>query len=467
GTVVQLQGRVGFEWARQVGLDTAFVEIDFYVADTVVGIVWDTVSTGLISLVVSSNGNMGNNYSGSVNMDFFGTDIECDDSSNYASGTTDTIPGDATVYLGDASPVILTSTDGGTTVTASWAIFGQGFEHPNGFKPVTGFSKSGVELSKPTHYEDSLYDCFHTGSFITIDSTLVLEITYYAPKKDTSRYAIIQMIRIWVFDSLPHYDVVIGEAFDWDIPSDTGSYNTAGTDPVNGVIYLVGGEYDEPHGDSLECIDNNTRIGGAKRLGYYTQEEYNADSTVFHTDPIWGGYTALNEDYVYPANGFVPEELWANMMANEGLNAQPSSVSEDQHVVLTYFNSYDFEPEDTLIIWVEKTTIVVEITPPSILDFFFGLINRIFDWFMDWYHYFKKIFLGCCVGTTGDANCSGSDPDISDITRLIDYLYLSHAPLCCLEEADANGSGGEPDISDITKLIDNLYLSHSALPDCP
>ncbi|MDD5427306.1 MAG: SBBP repeat-containing protein, partial [candidate division Zixibacteria bacterium] len=75
----------------------------------------------------------------------------------------------------------------------------------------------------------------------------------------------------------------------------------------------------------------------------------------------------------------------------------------------------------------------------------------------------------CCVGTTGNADCSMIDePDISDITRLIDYLYISHTPLCCPEEADVNASGGpDPDISDITRLIDYLYLSHTPLPDCP
>ncbi|MFZ5981647.1 MAG: S8 family serine peptidase [Candidatus Zixiibacteriota bacterium] len=79
----------------------------------------------------------------------------------------------------------------------------------------------------------------------------------------------------------------------------------------------------------------------------------------------------------------------------------------------------------------------------------------------------KITYSGCCTGFTGNVNCSGGNPDISDITRLIDYLYLSHAPLCCLEEADVNISGGEPDISDITRLIDFLYISHAALPDCP
>ena len=75
---------------------------------------------------------------------------------------------------------------------------------------------------------------------------------------------------------------------------------------------------------------------------------------------------------------------------------------------------------------------------------------------------------GCCEGYTGNVNCSVSEePDISDITRLIDYLYLSNDPLCCLEEADVNVSGGEPDISDITRLIDFLYLSHGGLAPCP
>ena len=77
-------------------------------------------------------------------------------------------------------------------------------------------------------------------------------------------------------------------------------------------------------------------------------------------------------------------------------------------------------------------------------------------------------YTGCCNGTTGNTDCSELEqPDIADITRLIDYLYVSHSPLCCLEEADADGSGGsDPDISDITKLINHLYISHEALPAC-
>ena len=75
----------------------------------------------------------------------------------------------------------------------------------------------------------------------------------------------------------------------------------------------------------------------------------------------------------------------------------------------------------------------------------------------------------CCVGFTGNADCSSDEiPDISDITRLIDYLYISHDELCCPKEADVNASGDpEPDITDITRLIDYLYISQTPLPDCP
>ncbi|MBN1212767.1 MAG: VCBS repeat-containing protein [candidate division Zixibacteria bacterium] len=81
---------------------------------------------------------------------------------------------------------------------------------------------------------------------------------------------------------------------------------------------------------------------------------------------------------------------------------------------------------------------------------------------------YSYISSGCCFGVTGNVDCTEEEiPDISDITRLIDYLYISHAELCCPEEADVNDSGGEPDISDITYLIDHLYISHKDLPECP
>ena len=73
----------------------------------------------------------------------------------------------------------------------------------------------------------------------------------------------------------------------------------------------------------------------------------------------------------------------------------------------------------------------------------------------------------CCIGDRGNVNCSmEQEPDVSDISRLIDFLYLSHAPLCCPDEADCDASGGDPDITDIVALINHLYIDHRKLAPC-
>jgi hypothetical protein len=352
-------------------------------------------------------------------------------------------------------------------VTASWAIFQDGFASANGFKPVVGEAAGGVKLTKMASYNDNVigYNAVHTGSFVTVDSNLVVEKTYYAPTSNVSY--IIQMMRIFSYDGDAHSGLIIGEAYDWDIAGDTGSYNSSGTEPTSDLIYMLGSEFNEPHGDSLECTNNDSRAGGAVRAGYYTQAEFNSTPTLVHTDAIWGGYVELNEDYVYGANGFVPNELYGNMLNNEGLNAQPSSVNnKDLHLVLTHFNDYSLGATDTLIIWTVMATVPPTIAKDAVADLV-AEIDAGKAWLSTNIADLKLSFTGCCIDVTGDANCSGGDPDISDITRLIDYLYLSHSPLCCLGEADVNASGGEPDISDITYLIDHLYLSHKALKPCP
>ena len=74
--------------------------------------------------------------------------------------------------------------------------------------------------------------------------------------------------------------------------------------------------------------------------------------------------------------------------------------------------------------------------------------------------------LNCCVGATGNVDCSvGDGVDIGDLTTLIDNLFISFEPLCCTGEANCDGAGGV-DIGDLTVLIDNLFVSFASLPAC-
>ncbi len=72
----------------------------------------------------------------------------------------------------------------------------------------------------------------------------------------------------------------------------------------------------------------------------------------------------------------------------------------------------------------------------------------------------------CCSGLAGNIDC---DPehhvDISDLARLIDYLYISFQPLCCTKEANTDGDSGV-DISDLSRLIDYLYISFAPVDPC-
>jgi hypothetical protein len=65
----------------------------------------------------------------------------------------------------------------------------------------------------------------------------------------------------------------------------------------------------------------------------------------------------------------------------------------------------------------------------------------------------------CCVGRAGNVDCdAGNGTDISDLSALIDNLYVNFTPLCCPKAANVDGATGV-DISDISALIDYLYVS--------
>ncbi len=85
----------------------------------------------------------------------------------------------------------------------------------------------------------------------------------------------------------------------------------------------------------------------------------------------------------------------------------------------------------------------------------------------------------CCIGLTGNLrtapHCDDYDQtvDMGDLTVLIDHLFISLEPLCCLEEGDMDLSGQpdpqpfDVDTGDLVVLIDHLFISLTPLPQCP
>jgi len=79
----------------------------------------------------------------------------------------------------------------------------------------------------------------------------------------------------------------------------------------------------------------------------------------------------------------------------------------------------------------------------------------------------------CCGrytdGFTGNTDCSTDGSlKLSDITILIDHVYISYKPLCCHENGNVNGSlDGAITLNDITRLIDRIYLNYTPTAPCP
>lgn len=76
--------------------------------------------------------------------------------------------------------------------------------------------------------------------------------------------------------------------------------------------------------------------------------------------------------------------------------------------------------------------------------------------------------LPCCLGIRGDVNYDGNGhghPDISDLTRLITYLFRSGEPLPCRLEADFDNSGNI-NVADPVLLIDYLFQRGLPLSEC-
>ncbi len=87
------------------------------------------------------------------------------------------------------------------------------------------------------------------------------------------------------------------------------------------------------------------------------------------------------------------------------------------------------------------------------------------------------LLVNCCAGKVGDVNGIGGDiPTIGDITTLVEFLFQNGDTPDCLEESDVNQSGtfltppldwSDVTISDVSVLVDYLFIDNPELADCP
>lgn len=194
----------------------------------------------------------------------------------------------------------------------------------------------------------------------------------------------------------------------------------------------------------------------------------------FLSSRIYAGYASTNlnpEPYAYEGGFAVRWVIEAQINGNDSLNYLPDSgiVKAPWLVWGPYLWGNGVVPRQSDSLQWLCADLQSDGTHPSssgqqkvalLLEKFFKNSSYTKPWYL-------KSTGPCCVGVRGNVDCDGSGlVDISDLTRLIDYLYLSFAPLCCIDEANADATGSV-DISDLTTLIDHLYLSFAPLGSCP
>lgn len=427
--------------------------IEFIVADTIVFTTWDSITTQCgIRLTVASNGNMGNNFLGGANMGFPQPSPECDTGANNA--------GDADIYLGDASPVIVRFVAPSTYI-ASWSIFQDGFASANGFKPLFPGGTRGS-------FSAARWDGYNSGTFCTSDSLIKVEKTWWAPAGATNADSckfIIQRMRVFPYTIGNSVSgLAIGEAFDFDVATDSGTSNdVAGTDPTRRLVYMRGFTSTDTAISNHNCYINSRRYAGAALITMHLKNCTQETS-------LYAGYNAANDSFVYPEGGFVPAQLWANMQFSGYTN---ESRIVDLHSVLVYKNGasnagYTLPANDTLTIWTAMAVVRPGGgTAAQGLDTLKKEIDKAFAWYVN---VRTCVPSGCCIGTTGNVNKSVSEtPDLSDLSLLISYLTVTPKPaLPCVPEANVNGSGVNPDLSDLSLLISYLTQTPKpTLPNCP
>ncbi|MBK7141813.1 MAG: thrombospondin type 3 repeat-containing protein [bacterium] len=389
----------------------------------------DTVATSLTKLAVKNNGNFGNSGSqglGGANMDY--------------SQSTDCNPS-ATTYLYEGSSVV-GFVSGADTIVAMMM-----FNNAS----VINVSTGNPMLSTTTTAD---YDKFGSGTFVTQDSSIGIEKYYWAPKAADSSQFIIQAIKIYSFDGGTHSGLTIGEVIDWDIPSDI-SGNGSGVNGALNLVYQIGVESTNEPG---ECQNNDLRYAGMAWLGYYS----NDTCALVTSETARNGYALDNSTWVYPNNGFVPEQLYTKMQTS-GFTAW-GGASTDLHSALTFHNNRTVGAGDTIVYY----TALISLRQGSAIAMQTE-VAKAHVWLQD--HVRPSCAGNCCIGTRGNVNKSVSEnPDLSDLSLLISYLTVTPKPsLPCIDEANVNGSVAQnPDLSDLSLLISYLTVTPKpTLPNCP
>lgn len=356
---------------------------------------YDTVASSCLSLIVGNNGDFGKRGQGRANLDY------------AAHGDCD--PG-ADIYVYDGAPVI--GYIRGSDTTAATAIFNaNGFILPDNAKPT---------LPTVTTAE---YDVYKSGTLITPDSAVAVEMAWWAPKAGDSCGFVINAMQVYNYSGQPQDNISVALVSDWDIPSTSGAENGSGYDQTRRLVFQ--------QGIGFGCQDNYDRYGGPAYIGSRRYDECAISAAAPRN-----AFVEDNSIYVWPQSGFRTQELY-QLMQRQGYDDLPYDV--DAHALMTFSNDVDLAVGDTIFFYTILAT-----TRNGLFDLRSN-VDKGVKWFYD--HVADEF---ACPYVCGDANGDGT-VNISDVVALIYYIFGGGPAPQPLE-------AGDTDCSDVVNISDVVYL---------
>ena len=415
------------------------IPIKVLIADTVQFPGEKDIRTKCKRIAFSNTGNLGSdggyNGNGGYNLNFFydgDPRNECDTTDNESGKDNQ-----AMVYLYSGSP-FLAYKQGDETIL-NYSMYDATWLSDDGFRPLYS------PHADSTTYPDYQYG--YSNVFVNRDTTIALEVELYAPKDDPDTNCFIVMRqKIYGLTENVVESVFVGDIMDWDVPSDDNSNNGSYYDESRKLIYFFGQELKPDTTDNDNCVVSNQRYGGYSYGIGYQLNYLNHDTNVYEIPKAM--WTLDNATYVYPENGFVPEQIYDLCKNKHGYSVfespDPDSEYVDLHMVCC-FGQWDIEPGDTLIFYKFMATTYEGLEA----------LQTEIDKAKEWFYPKDEIYPHDCE----PGNANGKDPiNILDITYLITDLYKNGPPPkpyhICSGDPNCNCT---VNILDITYLINYLY----------